>query len=282
MMKGFLLAACLLLFTPPANAKEITLIAGGRSDYVIACAETVDQARVTKAAEALQFYLSEATGVELTIVAESKVPKATPAIYLGWSEAARRSGIVVEETKDWGYHNRVVGRDIFLVGEDREAVIADGPRPRTTGVYGSFKAVTAFLESQVGVRFLMPGRLGTHIPKADRLVVDGALDEHWSPIFRYLGGRMSSYAIRAGDDLEAMAFGFANHMFGESEFLFDYGGHSYIHAVPEKEFWPGHPEYFAEADGIRSPKNNHLCISNPEVQDLMLAEMERQLDRGFQ
>lgn len=281
-MKRLLLTTCLSFVALMAGAKEITLIEDGRSDYVIACAEKVDQPRVTKAAAALQFYLREATGVELPIVAESEVPVGTPAIYLGWSEAARRAGIVVEKVADWSYHNRVVGRNIILVGEDRETKIAEGPKPRATGVYGSFKAVTAFLENQVGVRFLMPGRFGTHIPKTDRLVVDAALDERWSPIFRYLGGRMASYAIRAGDDVEAMAFGFANHMFGESEFLYDYGGHSYIHAVPEKEFWPGHPEYFAEADGIRSPKNNHLCISNPEVQDLMLAEMERQLDRGFQ
>lgn len=34
--------------------------------------------------------------------------------------------------------------------------------------------------------------------------------------------------------------------------------------------------------GIRQPKGNHLCISNPEVQELMLKEMERELDRGYE
>ncbi len=264
------------------SAEGLTVVADGKSDYVIAYADKVDQRRVKQAAKALQLFLREATGVEFPVMAESKIPVNKPAFYLGWTKAARRAGLAVEKVTDWSYHNRVVGRDIFLIGQDRESTIKPGPKPRTTGAYGSFKAVTEFLKDQVGVRFLMPGRFGTHVPRKNRLVVDANLNVRWSPIFQYTCGRMANYYQRSKNDLRATAFGFANHMFGPAEFLYDYGGHSYVHAVPIKKYWDDHPEYFAESDGIRSPKDNHLCISNADVQELMLREMERQLDRGFQ
>lgn len=264
------------------GAETLTVIADGQSSYAIAYAEDVDQKRVKRAAEGLQFFLAEATGVTLPIVAESAVEEGQPAIYLGWSKAARKAGIPVETVTNWSYHNEVIGEDIYLVGEDRESTIGPGPRPRMTGVYGSFKAVTAFLDDQVGVRFLMPGKYGTYVPETERLEVDARMKVQWEPLFDYMAGRMGNFYPRHQRDLVDTAYGFASHMFGPSEFLYDYGGHSYYSAVPEKEYWESHPEYFAEVGGIRRGKGNHLCISNPEVQELMLKEMERQLDRGFE
>jgi Domain of unknown function (DUF4838)/Carbohydrate family 9 binding domain-like len=265
-----------------ALAGELTVVADGRSPYVIAYAEGVDKERIAAAAEFLRGTIKESTGVGLRVVKEAEVPRGTPAIYLGRSKAAKRAGLAVDEIRDWGYLNCVRGRDIFLVGEDRKSKIAPGPRPRTAGVHGSFKAVTAFLDDQMGVRFLMPGKYGTHVPKSDRFVVDAQMNVRWTPIFKYVGGRMANYYNRHKKSLRDTAFGFANHMFGQSEFLYDYGGHSYYYAVPAKKYWKAHPEYFAEVGGIRSPKDNHLCIANLDVQELMLKEMERQLDRGFQ
>lgn len=268
--------------TTSARAREIGIVADGTSQYVIAVAEEVERRRISEAAGFLQQTIHRSTGVRLPVVAESAVARGTPAIYLGRSRAARQAGIDVESVKGWSYLNRAVGRDVFLVGEDRKTKIAPGPRPRTAGVYGSFKAVTALLDDQMGVRFLMPGEYGIYVPKLRRFGVDADMNVTWSPIFKYVGGRMANYYRRHEKNLGDTAFGFASHMFGGSEFLYDYGGHSYYHAVPREKYWKTNPEYFAEVGGIRRGKGNHLCISNPDVQELMLKEMERQRDRGFE
>lgn len=263
-------------------AERLVVVADGASDYAIALAEAdAEQMRIESAAEFLQQTVRKATGVTLPIVVESAVGEGKPAIYLGRSAAARLAGIDVDSVAGWSYHNRTVGRDIFLIGEDRPPKVAPGPRARTVGAYGSFKAVTAFVDDQMGVRFLFPGEYGIQVPTLDRLTVDADMDVTWSPLFKYIGGRMDNYFRRHQKDLNDTAFGFASHMFGGSEFLYDYGGHSYWHAVPKEVYWEDHPEYFAEVDGERQD-GGHLCISNPDVRELMLQEMERQLNRGFQ
>lgn len=283
LFRWLLLVACSIGLLPQiVKAEALTLAEDGSSPYVIAYAQGVGRSRVMVAAEALQMFLAESTGVTLPIVAESQVPSGKPAIYLGWSKAARRAGLSVETVTNWSYLNQVVGQDVFLVGEDRPTLIAPGSRARTVGVYGSLKAVTAFLQDQVGVSFLMPGENGTYVPKRPKLTIDAGMNKRWSPVFRDVSGRMANYFSRHQKSLRDTAFGVANHMFGASEFLYDYGGHSYYEAIPAAQYGSSHPEYFALVAGSRHIKGNHLCISNPQVQELMLQEMQRQLDRGFQ
>ncbi|MHC4873540.1 MAG: DUF4838 domain-containing protein [Planctomycetota bacterium] len=281
--KTVLLTALLsFLIAGVCKADQISIVADGKSDYVIALAEKgVDETRIKKAAQFLQETIKKSTGAVLPIMGESKA-KGKPAIYLGWSEMAKKAEIDVKKYTDWSYLNRTVGKNIFLVGQDRETKIKPGNRQPVTGVYGSFKAVTAFLDDQMGVKFLMPGDYGTFVPKAKDFKVDSAMNKSWKPLFKYLSGRMSNYYPRNRNHLGNTAFGFATHMFGPSEFMYTYGGHSYYTAVPKDKYEKTNPEYFAEKDGVRSSKGNHLCISNAEVQELMLKELEHQFDRGFE
>jgi hypothetical protein len=276
LQRGVAMAFGLWLWTgciQGAQGRELVVVSDGKSPYVIAVAQGADKVRIGRAAAFLRSTIAEATGVTLPVVPESEVRAGTPAVYLGQSQAARRAGIAVDDVTGWSYHNRVVGEDIFLVGRDEPG---DG-KTTSVGSNGSFKAVTAFLEREAGVRFVLPGPLGLHIPKRDRLVVDVAMNVSWSPLFKYMAGRR----VRS-DTPEDLAYAVANNFFDRNGVLRQYGGHSYYTAVPAATYGQTNPEYFALINGVRTPEGNHLCISNPEVQELMLKELERAFDQGYE
>ncbi|MCA1808200.1 MAG: DUF4838 domain-containing protein, partial [Lentisphaerae bacterium] len=248
--------------------QELIIVENGQSAYTIVVPDADDPGkRLGAAADLLRERLELTTGVKLPLVKESEF-EGGPAIYLGRTEAARRAGLPVDEIKGWSFLQRVVGADLFLVGEDASAGIQGR---ESLGYQGTMRAVTVFLEDQVGVRFVLPGPRGAVNPQLERLAVPADLNVAWTPIFDYVIGR------RARDD----AYSIANHFFGQTPIVRTYGGHSYYTAVPAEKYGESNPEYFAFSGGARSSHGNHLCISNPEVQELMLQEMEGQLDLGY-
>lgn len=248
---------------------EVCLVEDGASAYRIVVPDDADQERIARAATLLQTTIARATGVTLPVVRESALAAGEPALYLGKSQAARRAGLPVDEVHGWSCLVQVVGRDLFLVGEDAQ----DPVQARYVIEHlGTLKAVVLFLEQQVGVRFLMPGELGTYVPHLSRLAVPSDLKLSWRPVFDYVTGGSPR------DPIVNVAY----NMPRGNPVLYSYGGHSYYDAVPEKVYGETHPEYFALVGGKRTPAGNHLCISNPEVQELMLREMEKHLDEGFE
>ena len=256
-----------------ADTPRITVVAEGTSAYVIV-PEDADAARVGPATELLQKTIAEATGVRLPVIKSSALQPGTPAIYLGKSSAARKAGLPVDEVKGWGYLNAVVGEDIFLVGDDADDAIqaGSGRKGKNLSHSGTLKAVIGLLESQLGVRFVLPGANGIHVAKLSSLTVDARLNTAWKPRFEYVIGRK----------VDDPYYGVANNFFGQTPVLYTYGGHSYYTAVPAEVYGQTHPEYFALMGGVRTAKGNHLCVSNPDVRRIMVQEMEKRLDAGYQ
>ena len=261
----------------PRKKVTLNLATGGESDYVIVVPDEDPEVLVKQAADLLQSMLAEAAGCTLPIVKESEAPAGKPAIYLGKTKAARKAGLPLDELKEWTFCKRVKGQDLFLVGVDASFVLTT--RARWKGYRGTLKAVTSFLEDEVGVRFLLPGPNGTHVPKRDEIKVDTALDVTASPKIPYSYGRRYRGVYSAANNHNAIPF------------FKTWGGHSHMYAVPMEKYGKTHPEYFALLNGRRLPEHKetskeylcgHLCISNPEVQELMLKEMERQLDFGYE
>ena len=252
-----------------AVEKGLVLVADGQSAYAIVVPDAPDpRQRVSRAANLLRSCLAEATGAELSVVAEGKRDAAQPAIYLGMTQAARKAKLPLDKIEGMTCLKAVRGRDVFLVGNDASGGIE---RRKYVEYLGTLKATTWFLEEQVGVRFLLPGPNGLFVPKRERLAVPCDLDAVWSPTFAYVRGR------NAGD----IVYSVANNFFYFTPVVWSYGGHSYYSAVPRAKYAKTNPDYFALRNGVRSPAGNHLCISNPKVQELMVEEMLKRLDMGY-
>lgn len=269
-----------------AQAGELVLIDQGQSDYVIALAEPaasdepLDTAKLTEAGMLLQASLKAATGVTLPVVMESQKRVEAPAIYLGRTQAARRQGIDVQAITRWSYHLRVIGSDVYLVGQD---LPGDGVVGGFSGYSGTTKAVTAFLQKYAGVRYTQPGSWGTYIPKLDRLAIEDTLDEHWTQPLEFILGRRVAPDSRQ----ESVPYAVANSFFGkygsDSNTVWIGGSHTWKAFVPREQYLETHPEYFGLFKGKRDPtKRNILCLSNPDVKDLLVKGVTDKMDEGYQ
>ena len=287
---GILLATLLI---PSVNAADIVLIENGKSNYVIAIPQQDENRRAGRAAEALQKYLKESTGAELAIVTEDEVPGR--AFYLGKTVKGEAAGVPYAELQDYTHCEMVSpAGDVFLAGLDDSCHIQGamehhdheylgqfrGFHPEVTDMSykewrGTHKAVLSFLEDWCGIRFLLPGENGRYIPQVNRLAIPADLHKVTALDLPY------SYGRCYGDWDTTIAL---NQ--NDLPFYKNYGGHSFPVAVPKKLYGETHPEYYILKDGKRQPYfgpggANHLCTSNPEVQELMLKEFERQYKRGY-
>ena len=226
------------------------------------------------AAEEVRDDINEATGLKLKAVPASKAK--APAIYIG-EGFARKAGFDLSGLT-W-YDNVIAekGGSLYLFGNDRpgrdEAKF--GRVHWFQCVVPSVKAATRFLETFAGVRFLMPGEVGKEVPKRGEVSVpDGTLSQE-RPALIYGNGRSNM-----NRDLIYLV---ANGIWGMGPFH-SYGGHTYPKACPGEKYFKDHPEYFGLKNGKRmlgkSSGQTPLCISNPEVEELIVKELKAQFDMG--
>ena len=218
--------------------------------------------------------IREATGLALEALPASKAK--APAVFIG-AAFAEKAGFDLSGYT-W-YDNTIAEKDgsIYLFGHDRPG--RDPKRIKRISwfhcVLPSVRATTRFLEKYAGVRFLMPGEIGKEIPKCDAVAVpDGtALTE--KPSIIYGNGRSGN--------IKNMPFYIANGIWGAGAFH-TYGGHTYPLACPGNKYFKDHPEYFGLRNGRRmlgpNPGQTPLCISNPEVENLIVEELKRRFDDG--
>ena len=224
------------------------------------------------AAEEVRDDINEAVGLQLKAVPASKAKP--PAIYIG-AEFAAKAGFDLSGLK-W-YDNIVAEKDgsIYLYGNDRPG--------RDASKFGwnvgwfrcvlpSVKAATRFLETYAGVRFLMPGEMGKEVSKRKELSLPDGSMEVERPTQIYGNG--------VCPDGNGMIYRIANGVWGMGSFH-TYGGHTWPSACPAGKYAKTHPEYFGVWRGKRLCNDvGLLCISNPEVEELVVAELNRQFDLG--
>ncbi len=231
------------------------------------------------AADELQHYWEKSTGVKPEII---HVPEPGPLIVLGQSSLSPdQTG---EELPPESY--RIVTRDgnLYIYGADT----ADGERTAESGFsYGTLYGVYDFLESELGVRWLMPGEVGEVVPRHENFVL-GSVDRTGAPAFEnrdlpYMGVKDSEEVRRwhlrqrSGSETHTERYGVRGEFKpGAGTVDLNPGfsmskrhDHSWHRLVPPS-FYEKHPEWFAEHNGVRTrPEGTYykLCTSNPEVVD---------------
>ncbi len=236
------------------------------STYRIVLPEKPYDGSVARALEAgagaLQSTLAE-RGISVPVVKAVEPESGRKSIFIGFPDGRKYD--------HFDGSIRISGRDIYLTGNDRHGRGDKGDRNTWQAYYlGSVKALTVFMERWQNVRFVLPGPKGFPTLPGTLPELPEELDFAVRPQLQFSTGRYSD-----------MLYDYANNNFGRGS-IHVYGGHSYYTAVPREKYAASHPEYFSVLDGRRAADVKYYshCISNPEVQELIYAEMLRPLDAG--
>lgn len=261
-------------------AGAIPLVENGRPAAVIVIADR-PTAVARYAAEELVTHVELATGVRPTVVAESAIGR-TPAccVYVGDGRAVRSMGIAVEKLPPEAFVLRTNHNSIVIAGDDGGGDPLD-PDTRAGTLWGVYEC----LDRSLGVRWLWPGPLGTHVPKNTRAALHFD-DAEVAP--RFFQRRLRT---GTGFTSEHPALGFSpeaqtqysreqsvylrRHRMGRSYPL------GYRHAFEDwwKKYGVEHPEWFQLRDsGTRGPSKPagrySMCVSNPEFQKQIIENWE--------
>ena len=229
---------------------DLTLVKDHQSKYVIFHAEDA-VGSVVDAANELQSYLARCTGAKLPIVTAPQ----SPMVSLGLNDRATAAGLTLDGIPLEGYRCVTRGQDLFIYGPDT----ADGERTPQGGTSaGTRNGVYAFLEEQVGVRFLTPGEHGDWLPQLSDLTIPEQ-DKQDAPFFL---NRRLPYTQQNREDVKRW---WARQGLGLSLNLSH--GHNW-HSIPPGEFQE-HPDWFAMRGGVRVPPTGRykLCVTNPGLID---------------
>lgn len=253
------------LFVTCAWSQQLTIAAGGQSEYQIVLGESPD--RVARmAADELQTWLAAATGATLPIVADAD--PALKHILVGRAALPAGAGVDVSALAPEAFAVRTLGEDLVLVGMDEGIHPDEIPGTTKPTLCGTMNAVYDFLEEQVGVRWYWHDDLGTIVPQVDELTVP-ALNYDEAPRFIY---RALPYGPTVeGEQVASRQWGRRNRL-GKS--ISTYHSHAFFRHLPIDTYADEHPEYYALVDGRRVTRyysghhGGQVCTTNPEVIDI--------------
>jgi hypothetical protein len=230
------------------------------------------------AAKELEEHIRKASGAKLEIIPEKKAGKPGNYIYVGPCRATEKAGIDVSDMKHSEGIIKVTPYSLYLAGKDA----FDKPKKQLAAPFSDFDsvgtlfAVYEWLDKQLQVKWLWPGKLGTSVPRLENVTSGHDGETKVSPKFihskvRYGSierknwrGAISKQAYKK-TTLDTRKW-IRRHRFSRSVSL-EYG-----HAFTDywKKFGKTHPEWFAKRpDGVRAPASHpqfvQMCVSNPAL-----------------
>jgi hypothetical protein len=238
----------------------LVIVDGGRprASVVAAPADTA-------AAQELVTYIERSTGAKLVLAPIP--PKEGAVIYVGFASAP--NSIQRELAKHEG--------DTYVIRTlDDTALVLAG-----NGRNGTKYAVDAFLQQQVGVRWLWPGELGEVVPQGAALTVpETSILREPAYVWRDLGPGGALWGPRDKLTAERELLGVSSaHQQLEQEWEqrsgfggeLIYGGHAMGEILPPAKYGPQHPEYYALLNGRREwerfdgKHGTQPCTTNADV-----------------
>jgi hypothetical protein len=261
-------------------AEDLVLGFRGKTKYQIVIPDTFANAAVsnsvTQAAGLLKTAFA-AQAVTLEVRKESEVDGTRPGLYLGPTKFAAAHGVDAGTLTGWNYIHKVAGSNVVIIGHDEpdRLVGKRSTSPKAVLPYEGTRFGTAeFVYRYAGARFLAPGESGTAFVPQSIIHVPSDLNAAGEPYF-------TEHDIRDSDDL----FYMANHC-RRFQRIWSRWGHQHPSAVPIEVYGKTHPEYFILTGGVRQPEvsleDGQLCLSNPEVRELIYKHVLDRCDEGFE
>ena len=235
--------------------REYTLFGRGKTEYKIVLAKEASESE-RWAAKELQHALREIGDVHIAIIDETQVHNG-PKIYIGVQRAMNRE-INLQEPghtdESFIYTNR--GKDVWIVGGRKR---------------GTLYGVMAFLENELGVRWYTPEV--SVFPQRDEM--------RFTRLYR-----RESPGIRVRNDFYYEAFepiwAAHNRVNGAMNYREQPGNiegywsvHTFYRFMPPAEFFDEHPEYFSLIDGQRIHERAQLCLTHPDVLDIITQRLKQ-------
>ena len=214
------------------------------------------------AAEELALYLSRAAGLAGKAVCEKDLPAPDAAdAYVGATEFARAAGLARDGIKPEGYVIRTKGAKLLILGDD------DSGAPYSAGTRtGSLFGVYDFIENDLGVTWIWPGKTGEYIPRRDGLALP-PIDRTEAPAF-LIRSFAVGYGKYEGKDVNLGTGPWLKRM-RLSWTIKAWFGHSWgTYVLGKKELVAQHPEWLALWGGER--RGPHLCTSNKALRDYIV------------
>lgn len=247
----------------PANSVAKILASHGKTSYRIVLSPSASPSQ-RHGAEELKALLQTISGAEFPLVYDSKPPIDTE-IVIGCNQHCPfplPAGLGEE-----GFVIRTVGDTLVIAGGES--------RGTAYGIY-------TFLERWLGCRWFAPDC--THIPRREILTIPD-IDHREQPALEY---REPFYPGLTGGDwsLHNKVNGCYCHLEESHGGKMSYASwlvHTFDRLVPPEMYFDSHPEYFSlvhtpdHPEGIRLRDRSQLCLSNPEVLELVIQRVKETL-----
>ncbi len=209
------------------------------------------------AADELRRYLAEIGGAELPVVSDA-TPRQPSEIWVGRSNRWPSSAATFSE-------DPAAESFLILTGSDYLLIAGAGRRGTLYGVY-------TFLEKYLGCRWFSPEV--SRIPRRHQIAI-GPIQDRQVPALEYrephcCEGMNPDWAARnkCNGHITPLAPRHGGGVKYAGPFV-----HSFNDLVPVERYFESHPEYFSEVNGVRLRKETQLCLSNPAVFALALAQV---------
>ncbi len=247
---------------PPMRLPLQNLVFEGRPVATIVLAEPASAVERQAAAELVE-YVKAISGATLAIT--NQACSNTFCLYSGASARARL---------DWPNVRSGLGEDGFII-----RTLPGGLAIAGDSELGTLYGVYAFIEEELGVRWLMPGNHGTVTPLRKSVPI-GMLDRRETPSFgfRWIGNDAWALHNRCNVNLSV-----AGQRAGVS-WQFDF--HSFADVMPRSECGLSHPDYYSLVKGRRSNlpgdtarRGWQLCTSNPQLVEEYARRISARLER---
>jgi hypothetical protein len=233
------------------SVPRIILADNGASEYVIVKGDEATESE-SFAAETLQKYLKQISGVEIPIVTDADTPEQEKEIIIGRTDREGDDTFTI----DRGYLGED-GLNIFVYNE--KLVLAGG------GNRGTLYSVFTFLEETQGCRWFAADL--TVVPELTTVSARKDLNIEQIPIF-YNRDVYWKCAFDSDFSVANKINGYVSRdLSGKYGGGMVYGGPFFVHTfaflVPPAQYFDEHPEYYALTEGKR--QTYQLCLTNPDV-----------------
>lgn len=268
-MKKFLILLITQSFYLLLSAQQLDLVKNGQSSYIIVIPEKSTTTEL-KAAKVMQDYLRRITGNEFDIKQDNE-GETEKEILIGNVQRKAVQQLSLDELQEDGLWIKTAGNKLLVMGGSKKGVL-----------YGTY----TFLEKYLGCRKYSSDC--TIVPKRSSIVLS-AINDKQLPAFRY-----REVFYNDVYDPEYMDWHKLHSFEGRGVDKSQWGSwvHTFASLLDVKEYGNTHPEYFSFYDGKRHAEviptwdgagvqpQAQLCLSNPDVLDIVCANLKKAMEKN--